>query len=124
MEGEGFGAVRGTLLLGPGAVTAGDILSWWSDRVRFWVPPGAVTGDVRISRSTDGVGSNGRPFTVTGPDPTPPQRPGLATTGSLSGKRVVISPGHGYYYDTGLSAWTTRHPKNHIHARIMTPPPT
>src|SRR5262249_5611344 len=55
-----------------------------------------------------------------GPITPPPRKPGgsiitprLGPTGhqavgALSGKTIYVSPGHGWYWDTGLNHWTTQ----------------
>jgi len=104
--GSGFGSSPGRIALAGVPVGEEDLLSWSETSILFWVPAGASTGDVTVT--ADGNESNGCPFTVTGPDPAPPPRTDLHWSGALDGKRAVVSPGHGYYYDTGQSAWITQ----------------
>ncbi|MDX2088456.1 MAG: fibronectin type III domain-containing protein [Kofleriaceae bacterium] len=43
----------------------------------------------------------------------PGRRNGTAPEGTLRGKTVYVSAGHGYYYDTGLGAWATQRGNTH-----------
>ncbi|MHC5082267.1 MAG: golvesin C-terminal-like domain-containing protein, partial [Planctomycetota bacterium] len=107
-EGTGFGNAPGDLHLAGQPVPPGEVFAWSDTGIHCWVPPGALSGDLVVQ--TAGISSNGFPFTVTGPDPTPPQRTRAGWNGALSGNFVVLSPGHGTYYHTNLNAWTTQRP--------------
>ncbi|MHC5038881.1 MAG: IPT/TIG domain-containing protein, partial [Planctomycetota bacterium] len=108
IEGTGFGNAPGDLHLAGQPVPPGEVFAWSDTGIHCWVPPGALSGDLVVQ--TAGISSNGFPFTVTGPDPTPPQRTRAGWNGALSGNFVVLSPGHGTYYHTNLNAWTTQRP--------------
>lgn len=49
---------------------------------------------------------HGRPLPATAPSPPPPS---FTSSGALSGRRIAISPGHGYYWHSSLG-WTTQRP--------------
>jgi N-acetylmuramoyl-L-alanine amidase len=106
MTGRDFGETDASSLLTLDAalVSASDIFEWTSTRIAFWIPSDGLTGDVRL---TTGRGSSNASFlTVTGPSPTPASRCFAPFDGSLTGHRVVVSPGHGYYFPSGT--WTTQ----------------
>ncbi len=41
-------------------------------------------------------------------EPSAPKPLAPQYSGSLSGKVIIVSPGHGYYYDSGRGAWVTQ----------------
>jgi uncharacterized protein YkwD len=90
LNGSGFGTSTGSVRFNG---TAASIASWSSTQIVATVPSGATTGPVTV-RTSAGVTSNGRTFTVTSTSSPPTGTPSLASLSPSSGPRgttVTIS---------------------------------
>lgn len=102
--GECF-ASSGKVLLNNMEFPSALILSWTDTRIEAYVPPDAVSGTLYVLR--DSLISNGVTLNIIG---TQKSVKSYEPYGTLKGKTVVVSPGHGYYYNSTLGYWTTQRP--------------
>jgi len=90
-----------------------DRLATIFDQVRFTLRQFGLDGGVRLLCEGKRLSDYTPPTPVIAPRPGPLSTPGIGTegtilTGSLSGRSVTVSPGHGIYWNG--SYWTTQRP--------------
>ncbi|HVK87151.1 MAG TPA: N-acetylmuramoyl-L-alanine amidase, partial [Kofleriaceae bacterium] len=73
------------------------------------LPPGVALPPVPAKPGASAVTFDRPPVTRV----VPGRRNARAEVGALRGKTIYLSAGHGYYYDTGLAAWTTQRGNTH-----------